>query len=150
MDIEQNLTKWETYHIALSVMYRPITKRYKDTYEIAEYKGDTAFHELFKMIGLDIALSGSVFFWNLERALLRNTLASLDQENSKQREILMNLVNDHNSTNNGAGITASIDYLREIYSGSTKLQPYLFINALPFYPMKYRKTRLNTMSKKDK
>ncbi len=150
MDIEQNLTNWDTYHIALSVMYRPITKKYKDTYEIMEYKGDTAFHELFKMIGLDIAISGSLFFWNLEKALLNNILTSLDQEKKNQSKILMSFLKDHNSTNNGDGITAFTDYLKEIYSGSTKLQPYLFIDALPFSPMKYKKIRSNTMSKKDK
>ncbi len=147
MDIEQNLTNWETYHIALSVMYRPITKKYKDTYEIQEYRGDTAYHELFKMIGLDIALSGSVFFWNLEKALLRNILSSLDHQRTEEREILMNLANDHNLTNNGGGITASTDLLREMYSSSTKLHPYLFINALPSYPMKSKRKKSNTMSK---
>jgi hypothetical protein len=148
MDIEQNLTNWETYHIALSVMYRPITKKYKDTYEIMEYKGDEAFHELFKMIPLDIALSGSVFFYNLERELLRDTLLSLELEMKTQER--MNTQKDHNSISNGGGITASIGYLRETLLDLTKLSPYLFINALPTSAMRSKKIRYNTMSKKDR
>ena len=150
MDIEQNLTSWETYHIALAVMYRPITKRYKDTYEIMEYKGDTAFHDLFKIIGLDIALSASVFFYNLEKALLKDTLQYLGQETEQTSQILTSLVNGHSSTSSGGGTTAFIDSLKAMSSGSIKSSPYLFIRHLPSYPTKSRKTRSNTTSRKDK
>lgn len=152
MDIEQNLTNWETYHIALSVLYRPIKKRHGDTYEIMEYKGDTAFHELFKMIGMDIALSASVFFWNLERALYQDIQLYLKEERIKMsretREMLMSLVKDPNLISNGDGTIASTDYQEEMYLSSMKLSGYPFIKPLPFSPMKSRKIRYNTMSKK--
>ena len=153
MDIEQNLTNWDTYHIALSVLYRPITKWRGDTYEIMPYKGDTEFHDLFKMIGLDIALSASVFFWNLERALYQDILLYLKEErmqmSQEMREMLTNLVNDPNLESNGAGTIASIDYQEEILPDSMQLSGYLFTNASPFSPMRSKRIKYNTMSKKD-
>lgn len=153
IDIEQNLTNWDTYHIALSVLYRPIIKEYKDTYEIEEYRGDTAYHDLFKLIGLDVALSASVFFWNLEKELYQNIQEYLKQEREMMQEetaeILMSLARDHSSINNGVGITAYTESQEETLQNSIKLCPYLFINALPCYPMRSKRIRLNTMSKRD-
>lgn len=149
IDIENNLLSWDKYHIALSVLYRPITKKIKDTYEIMEYTADENFHDLFKHIPLDIAISGSVFFWNLEKELLINTLSSLEKQKKILNTKIMTLAKRLNLVNNGTGITQYIDLLKGISSSSTELRGYLFISALPSYLMKFKKIKSNITNTKE-
>ena len=144
IDIENNLMQWDTFHIALSVLYRPITRRVKDTYEIAPYTADESFHELFKMMPLDIAMSGSVFFYRLEKELLNNTMESLQKNVKKMKRTTQK---GRNSQNNGDGITQYIDSLKGTLQDLTKLPSYPYINPLPFSHTKRKKIRSNTMSK---
>lgn len=141
IDIENNLTSWENFHIALAVLYRPITNKVGDTYEIMEYKGDEEFHDLMKLVPLDIAMSASVFFWSLEKALLKDTLQYLQEQVMKTKaEIPMNIQRNINLINNGGGITAYIDYLKGTLDSLTMLHNYPCIDALPFSAMKYKRT----------
>ena len=39
IDLESNISSVETFHKAMAVMYRPITKKVKDRHEIFEYTG---------------------------------------------------------------------------------------------------------------
>ena len=148
IDIESNLMDWSTIHIALSVLYRPIKRKVKDTYEIVEYEADESFHDMFKYVPLDIALGSSVFFCNLEKELLSSTTSSLNQL-MKNKTDLTTLVNELSLTNNGVGITHYIDSLKAMLEGLTKYQNYPSIKHLPFSPTKSKKTRLSTMNIND-
>lgn len=149
IDIESNLMSWDKYHIALSVLYRPITKRIKDTYEIMPYKADEKYHDVFKLIPLDIALSGSVFFWNLEKELLIDTLLSLEKKKELMNTKIMTLAKKVNLVNNGDGITQFIDLLKGMSSTSTELRGYPFIKPLPSYLTKSKKIKSNITNKKE-
>ncbi len=91
VDLENYLSKWEDFHKAMAVMYRPITIRKEDKYEIMEYTGAAAFSEGMKFAPMDVAISASVFFWTLGSELLSATLDYLTNElktNGKEFQIL--------------------------------------------------------------
>ena len=115
IDIESNLVDVENYHKAMAVMYRPITRTHYDTYEIMEYKGDTEFHDLMKLIPLEYALGANVFFCDLEMQLLNHTLNYLG-EMTKQMKITKEeetaIRNQVNSLNNGGGTIAFTESLK--------------------------------------
>lgn len=141
IDIESNLSSWENFHIALAVLYRPITKEVGDTYEIMEYKGDEEFHDLMKLVPLDIALSASVFFWSLEKSLLSDMIQYLEIEvMERKKEIPMSIQRNINLANNGGGITAYIDLLKEMLENLMQLPTYPYIKASHFSAMKYKRT----------
>ncbi|NBW39131.1 MAG: hypothetical protein EBR30_29755, partial [Cytophagia bacterium] len=54
VDLENYLSKWEDFHKAMAVMYRPITIRKEDKYEIMEYTGAAAFSEGMKFAPMDV------------------------------------------------------------------------------------------------
>jgi hypothetical protein len=70
VDLENNLQKWETYHIAMSVLYRPIKFKFKDKYEIVDYNPMTEMHDLMKFTPADIAISSSVFFLEFRKRII--------------------------------------------------------------------------------
>tara|TARA_R110002074_G_scaffold240506_6_gene412253 strand:+ start:3548 stop:4294 length:747 start_codon:yes stop_codon:yes gene_type:complete len=148
IDIESSFADHKNWHKALAVLYRPITKTFKDTYEIMEYKGDDEFHEAMKYCSLEIALGVQVFFWKLERELLLNTQSYLNDQMKKMKEDLTT-AKKHNSANSGDGITASIEYVKKTYEDLMKLQPYPTIQLSPSYPMKSKKNKLSTININD-
>jgi hypothetical protein len=61
-NLEQLMKSWDTFHMALAVMYRPIKLEVKGTYEIHDYFYSEDMGEIFKLCPLDICLSARVFF----------------------------------------------------------------------------------------
>lgn len=64
LDLNSNITEWETMVVAMGVLYRPIIKDYRGKYLIEKYKGDT-YHEALKEMPMDAVVGALVFFWNL-------------------------------------------------------------------------------------
>ena len=90
---------------AMAVMYRPITMKNKDSYNIEEYKakGDSLD------VPLDIAFGANVFFFNLMKDLLNYIQSSIKVEvelNPKVSQIL---------AKNGVGITAFMSSVEETF-----------------------------------
>lgn len=89
IDLENYMKNPETWHKAMSILYRPITKRYKnwfdkndhDLYDIEEYKES---HEFFKDAPADYYLSSTVFFYNLGNDLL-NAMTDYSQKILKKQ-----------------------------------------------------------------
>ena len=65
IDIERNLIDWDTMHKAMAAMYRPITKRKGEKYEIEEYNGTSTYAEVMKYAPLDVVFGASVFFFGV-------------------------------------------------------------------------------------
>jgi hypothetical protein len=143
VDLENNLQKWETYHIAMSVLYRPIKFKFKDKYEIIDYNPMTEMHDLMKFTPVDIAISSSVFFWNLGSELLTATLTYLEREITKNRKIQTTLVKQLNLQNNGGGINQFMLSLQETLQDLTRSPNIDLLNVLPISPLKNKKTKLN-------
>ena len=109
VDLDENFTDWDTMHKAMAVLYRPVTFKKGDRYQIEEYNGlDNA--ETMKQIPLDVVMGCMFFFWNLNEELLKTTLNYLSQEIPKEltTEQLQTLVKS------GGGINQSMDSLKEM------------------------------------
>ena len=147
IDIEANLTDVKNWHKAMAVLYRPVINTFKDTYEIMEYKGDDTFHEPMKYAPLDVVLGIQVFFWTIEKELLNNTLTYLENQIKLNKKT--NTAKAHNSANNLAGITASIESVKGILQSLPKLPPYPYIKHSHSYHTKSKKIGLNIIDIKD-
>jgi hypothetical protein len=143
VDLENNLQKWETYHIAMAVLYRPIKLKFKDKYEIVDYNPMTEMHDLMKFTPVDIAISSSVFFWNLGSELLTATLTYLEREITKNPKIQTTLAKQLNLQNNGGGINQFMLSLQETLQDLTQSPNIDLLNVSPISPLKNKKTKLN-------
>lgn len=108
-NLEQLMKSWDTFHMAMAVMYRPVKLEVKGTYEIHDYFYSEDMGEIFKLCPLDIALSARVFFWNLASELLNAIPSYLEKELAKN-PILMKEVNLESS---GGGIRSIMHLLTE-------------------------------------
>ena len=143
VDLENYLSKWEDYHKAMAVMYRPITIRKGEKYEIMEYTGAAAFSEGMKFAPMDVAISASVFFWSLGKELLNATLDYLTNEIKTNEKEFQTLAHELNLGKSGVGIQAFTDSLKETLQNMTLLQNTDYLNVLPILPLNQRKTKLN-------
>ena len=116
IDLDNNISDWETMHKSMAVLYRPITLQKGDRYQIEEYtaKEDT---EKFKDMPLDVVMGSLVFFWSLSSELLQTTLKYLAKEmkenlTTQQRQVL---------EKSGDSINQSMDWLKEMLPSLTKL-----------------------------
>ena len=131
VDLDHNIGKIESFHKAMAVLYRPITKKAKDTYEIMPYSGTDEFSELMKYAPLDIAMAASVFFYRLGNDLVQATLTSLEQEMTKNKELNTIIQNGLSLISNGDGIILSMHSLKEMLQSLTKLPNWEYGSALP-------------------
>ena len=70
-DLMGYLGDWKTMHLAMSVLYRPITQTLGSTYSIEKYSGTKEHRDVMQHMALDIVLGAQVFFCRLTEELLR-------------------------------------------------------------------------------
>jgi hypothetical protein len=124
IDLETNLGEWDSMHKAMAVMFRPITQKKGDKYEIEPYNGTANYSDVMKYVPLDVVLGAMVFFCHLSDELLKATLSYL----TDQAEA-MDILPKNNLTNNGDGITQSMHSLREMSSSLTRLLQWDYLNV---------------------
>lgn len=107
-DLDKYISDWDKMHNAMAVLYRPITKKLKDKYQIEEYNGSYTYCDAMKFMPLDVALGAVVFFYTLGNELLKSTIHYLENNQEFQ-----NIVNNHNLEVNGVGIHHSMLLLKE-------------------------------------
>lgn len=117
IDLDNNISDWETMHKAMAVLYRPIELKKDHRYQIKEYTGEEDAG-VFKDMPLDVVMGCLVFFWSLSEELLQITLKYLAKEMKdnltfQQRQIL---------EESGVGINQSMAWLKEMLPSSTRLQ----------------------------
>jgi hypothetical protein len=103
MDLDTYITDWETMHNAMAVLYRPITNKLGNKYQIEEYKGSVTYADVMRHAPLDVVLGAMVFFYNLGNDLLKSTINYLEENPEVQ-----NILNKHNSENVGDGMQVSM------------------------------------------
>jgi len=122
VDLDTTIADWENIHKAMGVLYRPITTKRKNQYLIEAYESFDKYE--MKQMPLDIVLGSLVFFWSLSKELMIHipSFFKVEVENlsSQQKQIL---------EENGVGIQAYMDSVREMYYSLTMLQNNQFINA---------------------
>ena len=77
IDLTNNLGK--DILASMAVMYRPITRKYRDVYDIEKYNG-TDNKEVFKNAHISVYLGAQVFFLNLTNDLLKLMPQFLEKE----------------------------------------------------------------------
>lgn len=99
----------------MAILYRPVTKRYKEKYLIEEYNGTSKYAETMLDMPTGIALGGLVFFCNLTRHLLRSIQEFSEQVVRDNPEAVLALEKD------GVGISILLPSLTTIFSELTML-----------------------------
>ena len=112
VDLDTYFKDWQDMHKAMSVLYRPVTQKYSDRYNIEKYKADDGEH--MKQMPLDACFSSIVFFYNLGNDLSRIMLGYMNQE---EREAFQQF---QISDKSGVGISQFMHSLREMLQ-STKI-----------------------------
>jgi hypothetical protein len=109
IDLDNYLGKWEHMHKAMSVLYRPVTKKKENRYLIEEYKG-SIYSRVMKECPMDIVVGSMLFFYHLKNELINHSL------NCLHKEIGTNLTSEQLKTlqKDGGGINQSLHSLEEI------------------------------------
>jgi hypothetical protein len=142
VDLESTLSSWSTFHRAMAKLYRPITKKQGNKYQIAEYDPKPEIEELMKNAPLDVCIAASLFFWNLGNELMPAILNYLEKEIKKNPETLTILAKQLNLQSNGDGIKAYMHSLKETLQSSMRLPNLDLLNASHFSLLNSRKTKL--------
>lgn len=146
IDLEANISDVKTFHKAMAVMYRPIVEKHGDKYLIEPYESAANYSEVMEFAPLNIALGAKVFFWNLESELLQATLYYLESQILMNKEISTTLAKELNLTNNGDGIKAYMQLLRETSQNLTKSPSYDLQQHLPTLLSKSNEPRLSNVN----
>lgn len=110
IDLENYLSNVQTLHKAMAVLFRPITNKAKNLYNIEEYESSEKYSDLLKEMPLDIALGSMVFFYHLHNDCVIG-LKDYIQNEVEKSEHLSNLLEK-----NGVGINQFTLQLKEIFS----------------------------------
>lgn len=106
VDLDNLLTEWEQMHIAMNVLFRPITYKKKNKYLIEEYEAKENAN--MKLMPLDIVFGAMTFFLTLNKELQKNILNYLATQTEVEISPQLRV-----SLLNGAGINLSIPYAME-------------------------------------
>jgi hypothetical protein len=143
IDLESNIGSVENFHKAMAVMYRPITERRKDTYQILPYNGTEEFAEAMKYAPLDVVMGASLFFWNLGNDLVQTSLTYLEEEMKKDKKLNTTIQKELNSLSNGDGTIQSMQSLKGTLQSLMRLPDWELESALHGSHTNDKKTKLN-------
>ena len=119
MDLDTYITDWDTMHNAMAVLYRPITNKLGNKYQIEDYKGSITYADVMRHAPLDVVLGAMVFFYTLGNDLLKSTINYLEGNQE-----LQNILTKHNLENVGDGIQVSMLLLKETLEDLMKFPSY--------------------------
>jgi hypothetical protein len=86
VDLEEYLKETSSLHKAMAVLYRPVTKKYRNLYDIEVYESAMKHSEALLDMPCDIATSATLFFYNLSRELSMDSqvfLKTLELQNKQ-------------------------------------------------------------------
>ena len=73
VDLEEGLKSVQTFNRAMAVLYRPVTRKFSNMYDIEPYEGASKYQEEAKTFPMDVVQSAVVFFWNLSNELVEHS-----------------------------------------------------------------------------
>lgn len=125
IDVEDNITDWQSMHKAMAALYRPVNFTSKDKYTIAPYDPSEEISELMREMPLDVVMSAMVFFYDLGMELLR-AIPSYIQSNLTEEQIYQL---KQTLAVSGVGINQSTHLLEETFLNSMQLPTFHYSNA---------------------
>lgn len=117
IDLENLGSDTEGWHKIMAVLYRPVTKTFGNRYLIEAYQGSKDAAK-YKEMPLGVALGAMLFFWNLGRDLLNDTLKYLTEVAGDPQQSI-------HLQKSGIGLEQFTDSLKETLDELTRSQPYL-------------------------
>ena len=148
IDLETNLKSIDTLHKAMAVLYRPVIEKKKDKYLIEEYESSANYAEVMKFAPLGVALAAKVFFCVLTSELLNSTIQYLEVQMTS-KEMMTTFQQELNLGNNGDGIKAYMQSLKENLRTFEMSPNYHYTTALPGLLLKSKKEILNIVKCSD-
>ena len=148
IDLSNNINDMENFHKAMAVMYRPIIENKKDKYLIEPYVSSANYSEVMKYVTIDIALGAKVFFCDLQKQLLNNTLLFLQKEMRQMNKKKISVAEEY-LPNNGAGTQVSMQSLMVTLQNLARSQSYHYGSVLPSYLLKSKKEILSIVNSKN-
>ena len=126
VDLDTFISDWKNMHKAMAVLFRPVTSKKKDLYQIETYESALKYAEHMKHMPLNVALGAMVFFYRLGMKLSNHTMNSMvkQMEDSQLLEAEKMFLQQ-----NGVGINQYTQLLREMSQSLTKLPKSQFTNA---------------------
>ena len=106
IDIDTYLGDWDNIHRAMSVLYRPITKKYGEKYSIEQYEAGDG--EWMKDMPMDAVISSILFFYRLGIDLSQAMMNYLEE--SQETRLVQYLSSDKS----GVGINQFTHSLKGI------------------------------------
>jgi len=125
IDVEDNISDWQTMHKAMAALYRPVNFKQKDKYTVAPYEPSDEVSELMKEMPLDVAMSAMVFFYDLGTELLRAIPNYIQKNLTEEQTYQLKQI----LTVSGAGINQYTLSLKEMFSSLTELPNFQYSNA---------------------
>ena len=118
IDLDRYIGDWTQMHKAMAILFRPITAKKGEFYEIEEYQGSDKYAGHMLYMPANVALGALVFFYRLGMKLSKHTMdSSLKQMTEEQRQ----QVESKFSELNGVGISHFMHSLEEMSQSLTKL-----------------------------
>jgi len=139
IDLETNIQNFDTYHIAMSAFYRPITNKVLNMHDIEEYKPTEEKQRAMLNMPLNVALGATVFFYSLESELLKCIL-SYSRQQMKKMKVKTSQVED-NSPALGDGTLAYMQSQMATLQSSIQSRDLTFFNVSPISHLKSKRTK---------
>lgn len=126
IDLDNYMGDWKQMHKVMAVLFRPITAKHKEFYEIEEYESSDKYADYMKYMPASVAVGAMLFFYRLGTKLSEHmTLYLLKNLTPEERS----QVESRFLEKNGVGIHQYIQSLQETSSGSVKSQKSQYESA---------------------
>ena len=118
IDLDRYISDWSQMHKAMAILFRPITAKKGDFYEIEDYEGSDKYAGYMQHMPTNVALGALVFFYRLGMKLSKHTMDySLSEMTADQRS----QVEKRFLEQSGVGINQFMHSLEEMWQGLTRL-----------------------------
>ena len=118
IDLDRYISDWSQMHKAMAVLFRPITAKKGEFYEIEEYEGSDKYAGHMLYMPANVALGALVFFYRLGMKLSKHTMSSSLKEMTQEQQ---SQVEKRFSEINGVGINQFMHSLEAMSQSLTKL-----------------------------
>jgi hypothetical protein len=119
VDLDNYMSDFKNMHKAMAVLYRPITKKHKELYEIEAYESSEKYAGHMLHMPANVAMGAIVFFYRLGMKLSKATIHSLYSQMGEEQQ---SQVESKFLEQNGVGINQFMHSLEAMSSNLTALQ----------------------------